>query len=269
LEWSETDAACKISCDAGRRLGSENVDVKNENPQLFGLPAPLNEGVGVGTAPIPHHLDRRRAVACQNQVIATVCGTAVPEDSPTPDAADGRIIKTVFTASGDIGDYDDEKKEKIAEAFAAEAGVNVEAVSVTVEAGSVLITVEITMPDAAAAAAVATKLQAKLADAEAATAFLADANVTVEEIDSDPAVMAPDGNDADDDDDDQAVEDAIEAAVALAGGALIAAIVVPIVVVLAICLCVIVLCLRKSGGGGSKSSMPQPASAEKTTASAV
>ena len=49
----------------------------------------------------------------------------------------------MFTASGDIGDYDDEKKEKIAEAFAAEAGVNVEAVSVTVEAGSVLITVDI------------------------------------------------------------------------------------------------------------------------------
>jgi hypothetical protein len=267
--WSEADAACVIACDAGRRLASANADDENEKktPQLFRLPAPLNEGVGVGTTPTPHP-DRRLATACQNQVIATVCGTAVPEDSPTPDAADGRIIKTVFTASGDIGDYDDEKKEKIAEAFAAEAGVNVEAVSVTVEAGSVLITVEITMPDAAAAAAVATKLQAKLADAEAATAFLADANVTVEEIDSDPAAVAPPASRGDQSLE-EADDDAIEAAVALAGGALIAAIVVPIVVVLAICLCVIVLCLRKSGGGGSKSSMPQPASAEKTTASAV
>ena len=85
LEWSETDAACKISCDAGRRLGSESVDdKKNENQQLFGLPAPLNEGVGVGTAPIPHHLDRRRAVACQNQVIASVCGTTSTPPPPPP-----------------------------------------------------------------------------------------------------------------------------------------------------------------------------------------
>ena len=47
------------------------------------------------------------------------------------------------------------------------------------------------MPDAAAAAAVATTLQTKLADAAAATAFLADADVAVEKVDAAPAWMAP------------------------------------------------------------------------------
>ena len=40
---------------------------------------------------------------------------------------------TEFTAAGDVGDYDDDKK--IAAAFAAEAGVSVEAVSVTIVPG--------------------------------------------------------------------------------------------------------------------------------------
>ena len=67
-------------------------------------------------------------------------GDAVASPPPPPHAA---IITTEFTAAGDVGDYDDDKKGKIAEAFAAEAGVSVEAVSVTVEAGSVKITVEV------------------------------------------------------------------------------------------------------------------------------
>merc|ERR1712072_987143 len=71
-------------------------DDKNENQQLFGLPAPLNEGVGVGTAPIPHHLDRRRAVACQNQVIASVCGTT---STPPPPSRSSPTVTTEFTAT--------------------------------------------------------------------------------------------------------------------------------------------------------------------------
>ena len=54
-------------------------------------------------------------------------GDAVAPPPPPPHAA---IITTEFTAAGDVGDYDDDKKE--AEAFAAEAGVSVEAVSVAV-----------------------------------------------------------------------------------------------------------------------------------------
>ena len=102
-------------------------------------------------------------------------GDAVASPPPPPHAA---IITTEFTAAGDVGDYDAAKKEKIAEAFAAEAGVSVAAVDVTVVAASVKIFVEIAMPDAAAAvAAVLSTLQTKLADAAAATAFLADADV--------------------------------------------------------------------------------------------
>ena len=118
-------------------------------------------------------------------------GDAVASPPPPPHAA---IITTEFTAAGDVGDYDDDKKGKIAEAFAAEAGVSVEAVSVTVVAASVKITVEVEVSDGAAAAAAATKLQTKLADKDAATTFLADADVTVEEIDSAPEVTSPSGH---------------------------------------------------------------------------
>ena len=111
---------------------------------------------------------------------------------PPPPPPPSQLIKTEFTAAGDVGDYDAAKKEKIAEAFAAEAGVSVAAVDVTVVAASVKIFVEIAMPDdATAVAAVLSTLQTKLADAAAATAFLADADVTVVEINSVPEFFAP------------------------------------------------------------------------------
>ena len=65
-------------------------------------------------------------------------------------------------------------------------------VDVTVVAASVKIFVEIAMPDdATAVAAVLSTLQTKLTDADAATAFLADADVTVVNIDSVPRFFAP------------------------------------------------------------------------------
>ena len=110
-------------------------------------------------------------------------------------------VKTEFTAAGEVDDFvgqaGEAKKRKIAAAFAAEAGVDVAAVKVTVVAArrarsrrlqeSVRIIVTITMP-ASAASAVTTQLATKLATATKATDFLADAGVTVEEINVAPAM---------------------------------------------------------------------------------
>merc|ERR1719230_145716 len=54
-------------------------------------------------------------------------------------------IQMAFTANGDPSDYDDAKKTKIAQAIAYSAGVSPSAVEVTVVAGSVVITVVITI----------------------------------------------------------------------------------------------------------------------------
>ena len=76
--WSEADASCVIGCDADAELRNEMGDVEvgsgpaqsdprrlggidspvgwglPETSQLFGLPAPLNEAVGVGAHSLPH-----------------------------------------------------------------------------------------------------------------------------------------------------------------------------------------------------------------------
>ena len=135
-----------------------------------------------------------------------------PSPPPPPPPAT-EVVKTEFTAAGDVQDYDYRTVRTIKEVFAEEAGVNVEAVSVTVMPASVKIIVEIEVLNAAAATTVSTKLQTKLADAVTATAFLEDAKVTVEQIDSAPAAVAPPASRGD-----QSLEEADDDAVVLADG---------------------------------------------------
>jgi len=95
-------------------------------------------------------------------------------------------VRTELTAEGAAADYDDATRLKIAEAFAAEVdGVDADDVAVRVDdvAGSVKLIVDVAVPDAAAVAAT---LAPKFADADAASTFLADANVPVESVDAAP-----------------------------------------------------------------------------------
>ena len=139
-------------------------------------------------------------------------------------------------------DYDYRTVRTIKEVFAEEAGVNVEAVSVTVMPASVKIIVEIEVPNAAAATTVSTKLQTKLADAVTATAFLADADVTVEQIDSAPAAVAPPASRGD-----QSLEEADDDAVVLADGDVAGIVVAAAVGAMALFVCGIMigLCMCK------------------------
>ena len=139
-------------------------------------------------------------------------------------------------------DYDYRTVRTIKEVFAEEAGVNVEAVSVTVMPASVKIIVEIEVLNAAAATTVSTKLQTKLADAVTATAFLEDAKVTVEQIDSAPAAVAPPASRGD-----QSLEEADDDAVVLADGDVAGIVVAAAVGAMALFVCGIMigLCMCK------------------------
>jgi hypothetical protein len=108
------------------------------------------------------------------------------------------VVRTELTAPGNVDDYDATTKQRIAERFAAAVdGVNAEDVRVTVVSASVKITVDVPVPAAAKASDVAAALAPNFATAEAASTFLAAADVTVESVDAAPfvTVAVPDGCD--------------------------------------------------------------------------
>ena len=78
-------------------------------------------------------------------------------------------VSVTLIASGEVSDFGETEKASIASIFAAEAGVAVDAVTVTVTAASVNIAVTIATSDASTIEAA---LSGVLADAEAATTFL-------------------------------------------------------------------------------------------------
>ena len=77
-----------------------------------------------------------------------------------------------LTAAGTVDDYSDAKKASIASTLAAEAGVSVDVVSVSVEAASVIVTARIQATDETQSTSIATALSARLSSADAATSFL-------------------------------------------------------------------------------------------------
>ena len=153
------------------------------------------------------------------------------------------VVRTILTGAGDVDDYDDAKKLKIAEAFAAEVdGVDADDISVSVVASSVRIIVDVPVPAAAEADDVAATLAPKFATADAAATFLADADVAVEAVEAPPfrsyVVVTP----APQSPPPPAEPDAdLTEAAGLVGGVLIAVIVAPIVGVLLLIVCVVVI----------------------------
>lgn len=83
-----------------------------------------------------------------------------------------------FTASGEVADYTDARKESIKQVFATAAGVDPSAVTVEVTAGSVVITVTISSPTQDAATAVSNSLSSGiLANAAALETVLTNGGV--------------------------------------------------------------------------------------------
>ena len=87
-------------------------------------------------------------------------------------------VRSSFSAGGDITDYDDSKKAAIASVFAAQAGVPASSVSVTIEAASVLVVVDVAASSEQSATATASSLSSgMLASASALSSALASGGV--------------------------------------------------------------------------------------------
>ena len=132
------------------------------------------------------------------------------------------VAEVQIIAAGSPEDFGEEEIATMAEAFAADAGVQADAVEVSISAASVLIKVIITMPSALEATAwvdQATSADGVLANASAVSAFLAEANVVAE---ADPTavstsrvvLVSPD----DEDEDESSEEDVASAEELLAIG---------------------------------------------------
>ena len=109
--------------------------------------------------------------------------TIAPPPAPSPVVPPGAeydIVVTVsFIASGTVSDYTQNVTQTIAALFAAEAGVPVDQISVSVTAASVNIVIEISVADELSASGVQTAIADDLADPATASAFLAAAAVSV------------------------------------------------------------------------------------------
>lgn len=115
--------------------------------------------------------------------------TNEPSDAPTDEpsdapAAEAAKVTTAVIVAGDTSDYTPTVQDALRAGVAAEAGVETDNVTLSVEAASVLLTFEIVFPaDAATDATTATTaLAAQLADPETASTFfntaIVDAGVT-------------------------------------------------------------------------------------------
>jgi hypothetical protein len=106
-----------------------------------------------------------------------------PPPPPTPGVPPGTevisVVELSFTATGDVADFTEDVIDSMAETFAAEAGVDADAVEIIIESASVKITVKITADSATAADSITDTLSATMADQESATSFLSDFGITV------------------------------------------------------------------------------------------
>ena len=100
------------------------------------------------------------------------------------------IVTAAVVAAGEVSDFTPTVRLELREKVAAEAGVDVAAVTLTIEAASVLLTFEIALPASVDADAANAALTTQLADPAAASAFLSTASfvVSVESIEAEPTI---------------------------------------------------------------------------------
>ena len=123
-------------------------------------------------------------VACTSSSTETCATASPPLASPAPPP-----VVLTMTAAGSVDDFDETttaglaKKTSLRGSIASAAGVDASAVTLTITAGSVIITATIAVPASSTAAAVQTTLSSTLGTAAAASAAL---GVTVESV---PAIV--------------------------------------------------------------------------------
>ena len=131
--------------------------------------------------------------------ITDLAAPAVTAASPPAAPPSSHSVDVTFTASGDLADYTPSVMSEIAATFAAEAGVALSAVAISVQPASVVVSVSIAAASATAASAVHAAIADDLATPAAATLFLSSVTgvaMSVESIDEPPTVVvvAPPGD---------------------------------------------------------------------------
>ena len=101
-----------------------------------------------------------------------------PSPPPSPPPSTASVVLTL-TASGSVSDFSDNDKSSLQQKVATAAGVDKSLVTISVAAGSVLITATIAVPASTTADAVQTSLSSSLGTAADASTAL---GVTVEEV---------------------------------------------------------------------------------------
>ena len=111
-----------------------------------------------------------------------------------------------FTLSGDPSDYGTEQEDAIKTVLAGEAGVSTSAVTLSITAGSVIVTAEISLPSFDVAATAATALStgvlasAKALETALVTQFVEDGlavdNLSVASVEA-PKIVGAEGSDSD------------------------------------------------------------------------
>jgi len=131
---------------------------------------------------------------CQDETVQThsraVCvfgdNPPLPPMPPPPPVPAGKttIAKPAavvsFVASGDVSDYDEAKRGAIAQSFADMGGYSRDAITVTVEAASVLLTIQIIFEDEAAADAAASNIASALGSSPASASAVL--GITVQSV---------------------------------------------------------------------------------------
>jgi len=115
-------------------------------------------------------------------------------------------VEMSFTLSGDPSDYGTEQEDAIKTVLAEEAGVSTSAVTLSITAGSVIVTAEISLPSfhgaATAAAALSTGVlaSAKALETALVTQFVEDGlavdNLSVASVEA-PKIVGAEGSDSD------------------------------------------------------------------------
>jgi len=145
-------------------------------------------------------------------------------EGPPASPPDRRYVSTSFSASGEVSEYDDDRKRRIASVFATEANVPVDDVTILVVSGSVIVTATISVPAASADETAALLQNGIVASPDALQSAMSTGGVngvTIEDVCSPPAVSASPPSDGTGAEDDSGASSVVMIIAIAAGGTLL------------------------------------------------
>jgi hypothetical protein len=169
--------ACKVDGDTHCGVSSEDCETKSGT--FYAVGAIGSDGCCLCNENCDH--DKETGTDCTYGT--AVASPAPPPQPPSPppspmfppvlgDAGFYETVTVKLNVTGNVEDYTDAKASLIAAKFSVACGVHSDDIAVSFAAGSVIITIAINVPDAAAVAKVEAALEPHMADAAAMNTFL-------------------------------------------------------------------------------------------------